>query len=111
MNIEKRLSERTKISVPLVYTLPDREITGSSWTNDFSREGIGILTEQVLPQGSRILIRIKLEGEALPLVFQGTVSWSNRLSDGGGARYHHAIAGIKLEAPDVVSISKIIRYS
>jgi len=109
MENEKRLSARTNISLPLNYQLAETGLSGSSWSNDFSIDGIGMLTEHVLSAGSQIEVEARLENEAMPISFKGVVAWSRRSSAGGGGRYHKAVTGVKLDNPDVVSISKIMK--
>ena len=60
--------------------------------NNFSKEGIGILSSESLREGEGVEIELMIPGDNIPILFEGEVAWSRGSADDdashkGGVRF------------------------
>ena len=44
--------------------------------NNFSREGLGIISDNAIPDGESVEIELKIPGDNIPVVVTGEIAWS-----------------------------------
>ena len=78
VNLAKRKTRRYPAMLEIDYATSSVFMTDV--TDDLSREGAAILSDEVPPVGTTLRLRLKVPGERLPIELRGEVRW--RLTDG-----------------------------
>ncbi len=67
--------------------------------NNFSREGIGVLSEESLDEGEDVEVELMIPGDNMPVIFEGKIAWvSGSVSD--SAKYRGGIQFKNLSSGD-----------
>ena len=46
--------------------------------NNFSREGLGILSDEFIPEGENLEVEVMIPGDNIPVVVSGEVTWADK---------------------------------
>ena len=105
---EKELKDRrifARIPVELPLKLLDSQSNKESvvQTQDISAQGIGIVAREDLAPNTRFQMWLEIPDKGKPLYTEGEVVWSKMVEPN---RYR---AGINLDKPDLMGMSRILR--
>lgn len=53
-------------------------VSGSAKVNNFSRHGLGIITEEDLETGEEFELELSIPGDNIPVICQGEIAWKKR---------------------------------
>ena len=74
--------------------------------NNFSREGIGILSRESFDQGEDLEIEMMIPGDNIPVLFEGEIAWANGpTSDNGQYK-----SGIKFKKISNGDRGRVLEY-
>ncbi len=60
--------------------------------HNFSREGIGVLSDKIIPGGEDVELEMAIPGDNIPVVVTGQIAWTDEKKEGSA----HYEGGIKL---------------
>jgi len=101
--IEKRAFPRFLVNIPLHYSESNSKKIAQAETHDIGAAGIGMVTEEGLPVGTCLEIRLRMIDDGTEIQRNGLVVWSSCLN---ANKYR---AGIKLEGPSIKPIPIVLR--
>ncbi|MFH1877858.1 MAG: PilZ domain-containing protein [Candidatus Omnitrophota bacterium] len=73
---------------------------------NFSREGLGILSDEMINKGEEVEIEMVIPGDNIPVMLQGEIAWTDNENAGNGL--HNM--GIQLKKISNDARSKILEY-
>ena len=74
--------------------------------NNFSREGVGILSGNLFKKGEDVKVELLVPGDNIPVFFSGEVSWMKK-SNSESAKYR---GGLRFKKIDDSDRGKILEY-
>jgi len=74
--------------------------------NDFSKEGIGIVSENAFSKGEELEIEMMIPGDNIPVLFQGEVAWTGELKRETSSYK----TGVKFKKIDNQDKSRMLEY-
>ncbi|MGB2601292.1 MAG: PilZ domain-containing protein [Candidatus Omnitrophota bacterium] len=74
--------------------------------NNFSKEGVGILSKESFSEGENVEIELMIPGDNVPVLLQGEIAWS---SDPIVDNIHHK-SGMKFQKVSNEDRSRILEY-
>ena len=74
--------------------------------NNFSKEGVGILSEEIFGEGEDLEIEMMIPGDNIPVLFHGKVAWA----DATGSDNTQNRGGLKFETIKNEDRGKILEY-
>ena len=74
--------------------------------SNFSREGIGALSEIKIPKGEAVEIELSIPGDNIPVVVSGQIAWASSQSDKSESFKY----GIKLDSIDGSDRGRVLNY-
>jgi len=101
--IEKRAFHRFPVNIPLNYFLSDSERMVRAQTYDISEQGLGVVTNEELPVGYCVDIRLQMIDNGEQIYRRGRVVWTKTIN------FNKYRAGIKLEQPGLKPIQIVLR--
>ncbi len=74
--------------------------------NNFSREGLGILSEEFIPEGEDLEVEVMIPGDNIPVVVSGEITWADEAkADKGQHR-----SGLKFKDIGNSDRSRLLHY-
>ena len=83
-----------------------RESKKSVRVSDFSKEGIGLLSEESFNCGDEVEVEMMIPGDNVPVVIAGQIAWASGSTDGANAYK----GGLKFNKIDNDDRSRILEY-
>ncbi|KJJ83977.1 Type IV pilus assembly PilZ domain protein [Candidatus Omnitrophus magneticus] len=74
---------------------------------NFSRYGIGVLSDLPIPKGKEIEIKLEIPGDDLPVVVSGELAWAS-IEKINGKQFHES--GIRLKQMNNIDRGRILNY-
>jgi len=74
--------------------------------HNFSREGIGVLSKKIIPEGEDVELELAIPGDNIPVIVTGQIAWTNEKK----ADSDRCEGGIKLAEMDNVDRSRILNH-
>lgn len=71
-----RAESRYRISIPLRFTREGQNVERKARTADFSEQGMFLQSDTLEPVGTRVEVRVSLDGSE-PITLRGIVVWFN----------------------------------
>lgn len=103
---ERRRFMRFEIPLGIKYRIPEKSIDALSQGKDFSRNGIGLYLDKMIPKGTTVELEINIPGEAAPIFVTGKVAWIKEAVQRGG----EIGAGLELINISSFDKSRILEY-
>ncbi|MFH1837432.1 MAG: PilZ domain-containing protein [Candidatus Omnitrophota bacterium] len=67
--------------------------------NNFCRDGVGILSDEVLDNGEDVEVEMMIPGDNVPIIFEGQIAWAGA-SFSGIAKHESGIKFKKINSED-----------
>lgn len=80
--------------------------SGNAKINDFSRQGLGMITEEELREGENLEIEMNLPGDNIPIICQGEIAWTKKLDPERGKNK----CGIEIKEIESKDRGRILEY-
>ena len=74
--------------------------------DNFSREGLGILSEDEIPEGENVEIELLIPGDNIPVIVSGEIAWTTKIN----AESEKYKSGVKFKTIDNSDRSRILHY-
>lgn len=100
---EKRAFLRYPLNIPVGYMEPYSRTESAALTHDISEEGVCIVSDRPLLQGSSVDIYLRVKDDERKMHRQGRVAWSRIIEPG---KYYN---GIHIEDAPLDSIDLVLR--
>lgn len=79
--------------------------SGQAQSRDFSREGLGVVFPQPVPQGEQVDLTLRVPGDNVPIFATGQVAWIRT-----GERRPGADAGLRLLSIKPLDLARLLDF-
>lgn len=100
---DRRVFERINTRLPVRFLDPITGKEGTADTIDISANGLGMLTNQELPNMTPLEMWLGIPDKHEPLYTRGAVVWSEPDSDSGDHRI-----GVRLERAELMGLARVL---
>lgn len=102
---ERRRFLRFTTDVGMEYrTCQEKQITGSSFIKNLSREGMGFFILRRLERGILLDVKFLLPGDARPIYITGEIIWISEKTGGKDCGYDAGVKFFKIDTLDRVRL-------
>ena len=74
--------------------------------NNFSREGVGIISDEYIDAGEDVELELEIPGDNIPVVINGEISWTNDTPTDQGKH----MSGVKFKDIENSDRTRILHY-
>lgn len=80
--------------------------TGAAKVNNFSKQGLGLITDGEVQQGEKLEIEMNIPGDNVPVICQGEIAWTKRLA----SEQNKNKCGVKIENMEGKDRGRVLEY-